>query len=173
MAGFETTAIALTYATYWLSQKLDIQAELREELRELQRSSTDAQGSNLPSFRHLEQLPLLHAVLMETLRLNAPIPGPQPRISLDGAMVGGYGKLAPGVRVSAQAYSLHRNPDIFPDPDEWQPLRWIAKDPQQEAHVKDRSRWFWAFSSGGRMCIGSNFAMLGEPGKKCLAASRD
>jgi cytochrome P450 len=94
---------------------------------------------------------------METLRLNASIPGPQPRISPAGAFLNDYGPLPAGTRVSAQAYSLHRNEEIFPEPENWDPYRWT-----QGHGTSEMMKWFWAFSSGGRMCIGSNLALLGE-----------
>lgn len=74
--------------------------------------------------------------------------------------------LPPGVRVSAQAYSLHRNEDVFPDAERWDPERWLIdarKDPKQEQdRLKEMMRWFWAFGSGGRMCFGNHFALLGS-----------
>jgi len=44
-------------------------------------------------------------------------------------------------------FSLHRNPDVFKDPLDFNPDRWL------DASV-EMKKWFWAFSSGGRMCIG-------------------
>ncbi|KAL8703388.1 MAG: hypothetical protein Q9201_003417, partial [Fulgogasparrea decipioides] len=54
------------------------------------------------------------------------------------------------------AYTLHRNPRVFPSPLSWNPSRWLDAS---EAHKTEIGRWFWAFGSGGRMCVGSNFAM--------------
>lgn len=74
--------------------------------------------------------------------------------------------LPPGVRVSAQAYSLHRNPDVFPDPERWYPDRWLVDENadihEEEERLKEMHRWFWAFGSGGRMCFGNHFALLGS-----------
>ncbi|KAI5358566.1 Putative cytochrome P450 [Septoria linicola] len=52
-------------------------------------------------------------------------------------------------------YSLHRNADVFPEPLRFDPDRWLG--PAEEVAVMNR--WFWAFSSGGRMCIGLHLAM--------------
>ena len=60
------------------------------------------------------------------------------------------------MRVNAQAYSLHRNEEAFPKAEEWIPDRWLGKVPGE---TEKKERWFWAFGSGGRMCVGSNFAM--------------
>lgn len=142
---------------YYLSDRKDVQEELRQELRASPPIFSKAKDASIPSSSDIDRLPLLNAVLMETLRLSAAIPGPQPRISAKGVFLNGYGPLPAGVRVSSQAYSLHRNGKVFPDPESWNPHRWM---PDQVS--PDMMRWFWAFSSGGRMCIGSNFAMLGE-----------
>jgi cytochrome P450 len=94
---------------------------------------------------------------METLRLHAPIPGLEPRITpAGGCTLAGYDNIPGNVRVSAMPYALHRNGDVFPDPGSWRPERWLQAS---EAEMKEMLRWFWAFGSGGRMCIGSNLAM--------------
>jgi hypothetical protein len=53
-------------------------------------------------------------------------------------------------------YSLHRNPAVFRDPLVFNPERWLG-DPKEVAEMK---KWFWAFSSGGRMCIGLQYVLL-------------
>lgn len=58
--------------------------------------------------------------------------------------------------MSANAHSLHRNEDVFPSPEEWRPERWLQAS---ESELKEMRKWFWAFGSGGRMCIGSHFAV--------------
>ncbi|KAL9036907.1 MAG: hypothetical protein Q9214_005932 [Letrouitia sp. 1 TL-2023] len=94
---------------------------------------------------------------METLRLHSPIPGPQPRITPSNfTSLVNSPPLPPGIRVSSQAYTLHRNSRVFPSPLTWNPSRWLDAS---EAHKTEMGRWFWAFGSGGRMCVGSNFAM--------------
>ena len=101
---------------------------------------------------------------METLRLHAAIPGNQPRITPPSAVLGSQDHALPaGIRVQAQAWSLHRNPTVFPSPETWDPARWLEshyETPEAyQEHLKEMTRWFWAFGSGGRMCVGSNLAM--------------
>lgn len=98
---------------------------------------------------------------METLRLHAPIPGIQPRVTpYPTTSLCGYDNIPPNTRVNAQAYSLHRNPEVFPEPETWQPKRWLK--PHDSPEMEEMRRWFWAFGSGGRMCVGSNLAVQGE-----------
>ena len=182
-AGQETTGVTLTYLFHELCLHPDVQAALHEELithiePPLVYPSTSSNSREIPSFKTLDALPLLHAVIMETLRLHSAIPGPEPRITPSdpkggGISLGGSVPLPGGVRVSAQAYSLHRNPDVFPQPEEWRPERWLPVDggsgdkkgkveEEDEARRAEMARWFWAFGSGGRMCIGRHLSMQGE-----------
>jgi cytochrome P450 len=186
VAGQETTGITLTYLTWHLSQDLVLQDALRAELLTLdppmkyplsfssptaEKAFYDGQpdwlkDTQLPGAKQLDSLPILHAVIMETLRFRAALPGGQPRVTpYPSCKVAGY-EIPGGVRIGAQAWSLHRNAKVFPDPDIWDHERWLdgpenGTDGDIEAR-KERDRWFWTFSSGGRMCIGSNFAMFGK-----------
>jgi hypothetical protein len=176
-AGQETAGLALTYLSWRLSQSLGLQEELRAELLSLSPNMRRVQDGvpTMPDLKRLDSLPLLHAVLMETLRLHAPIPGPQPRQTPDsGCQIGPY-PVPGGVRISALAYALHRDEMAFPEPSKWDHTRWLPSCADEEDR-KQRSRLFWAFSSGGRMCIGSNFAMHGKsipncPGQRSLTAA--
>lgn len=161
-AGFETSAVALTYLFWELSKGHDVQKELHEELLTLEPKVISSSSGQLPSPKSIDALPLLDAVFMETLRLHASIPGMQPRVTpCSPWSLAGYNNIPPGTRVNAQAYSLHRNPKVFPDPETWEPKRWL-KDVNSSADLEERRRWFWAFGSGGRMCIGSNLALQGK-----------
>lgn len=150
LAGFDTSSITLTWLTWELSRAPNAawQMKLRNEISQLH-GSRDA--------KQIDQLPVLNACLMETLRLHAAIPGNQPRMTPPSATLGSFYNLPAGVRVQSQAWSLHRNPAVFPDPDTWQPSRWLDAD---EAQLREMGKWFWAFGSGGRMCVGSNLAVL-------------
>lgn len=160
IAGMDTSAITLTYLLWEMSRHAELQASLRKEVCTLSPSLAIGNDSGVPSARSLDALPLLHAVVMETLRLHCPIPGSQPRQTPSKpTSIVGSPPLPGGVRVSAQAYSLHRNENVFSDPEAWVPQRWLDAPPQTKDEM---ARWFWAFGSGGRMCVGRNFAMQGE-----------
>lgn len=160
LAGQETAGVTLTYLTWRLSQNPALQTALRDELLTLTPNLklTPDRAPSIPDAKALDALPLLHAVLTETLRMHAPIPGPQPRVTPPkGCSLAGYA-VPGGVRVAALAHTLHRDERVFPRPEEWDHTRWTP-GAATEDEARERRRAFWAFSSGGRMCIGSNFAM--------------
>ncbi|KAJ5762962.1 Cytochrome P450 [Penicillium manginii] len=113
----------------------------------------------LPSAKSLESLPYFNAVLKESIRLRGNVPTSNPRVTPAGTStkLGPYGNIPPGVRVSAFAWCLHRNEEVFPDAEAWLPNRWLDDD-QQFAH-QEQDRWFWAFGTGSRRCLGQNLAL--------------
>ncbi|KAI1141826.1 cytochrome P450 [Hypoxylon sp. FL0543] len=169
LAGHETTGVALTYLSYHLSRSLDLQRELRRELLTLKpdmRLDRDGKVRH-PGSKQLDSLPVLHAVIMESVRRYAPAGGPEPRVTPRSSTtrLGPY-EVPGGVRVSASAYNIHRDETAFPDPEKWDHTRWLqpqcsggAESPDGDDAKSDVNRHFWGFSSGGRMCLGSNFAM--------------
>jgi cytochrome P450 len=165
-AGFDTSGITLVYFVHEISKRPDLQKALRDELQRIESPLRCSPGAEklerLPAPKEIDKLPLLSAFIQETLRLRAAIPGPQPRITpTGGCTLGPHGEyhVPGGVRVSAQAHSLHRNADVFGEPESWKPERWLVAD---EPKLKEMNRWFWAFGSGGRMCVGSNLALYRE-----------
>lgn len=163
-AGFDTSGITLVYIIHQLSLHPEIQDSLRRELRTLSPpiSMTTARETSpiLASPKIVEALPFLDAIIQESLRLHAAIPGPEPRVTPTAGCTlgpeGEYPGIPGGVRISAQAWSLHRNGEVYEKPLEWRPSRWLEAS---EERLKEMKRWFWAFGSGGRMCVGSNLAL--------------
>ncbi|KAI0602017.1 cytochrome P450 3A12 [Biscogniauxia sp. FL1348] len=164
LAGQETTGVALTYLSHHLSQSLDLQRQLRAELLSLEPSMRLRGGKmSMPDSRQLDSLPILNAVIMETVRRYTPAGGPEPRVTpAPSCHIGPY-EVPGGVRVSASAFNLHRDEKTFPDPETWDHTRWLpsgdSDGDSDRSRRKDVHRQFWGFSSGGRMCLGSNFAM--------------
>lgn len=148
-AGLNTTSDTLMFAIWALSlpHNAHFQQRLVAEVTPLTDCDMDSDGT--PRVEVCDRLPFLDAIIKETLRLYAPIPASQLRMSMHEVTIDGY-KLPPKTVVSCQAYSLHRNPEVFPDPLKFDPDRWLC-DPDAVANVK---RWWWPFSSGARMCIG-------------------
>ncbi|KAI9758088.1 MAG: hypothetical protein M1815_004975, partial [Lichina confinis] len=185
IAGHESTGITLVYVMYEMSLRPSLQRRLRDVLLSLSppllvdsttTTTTEPQAdgtqqqqqqstARLPDARDIDSVPLLSAILQETLRLHQAVPAPQPRItpprsssssSSRPISLDGYSDLPGGVRISCNAYALHRNAQVFPEPDVWDPERWLQPD---KLHETEMRRWFWAFGSGSRMCLGNHFAV--------------
>lgn len=117
IAGTDTTAITLTYTVWRVCQNLRIQQKLVEELRQLPEDFGDHEA---------QKMPYLNQVIEEALRLHSAAPSGLPRVvPPEGATLAGQ-YLPPGSVVCTQAWSLHRNTDIFPDPERFDPDRWAS-----------------------------------------------
>ncbi|KAL2820122.1 cytochrome P450 [Aspergillus granulosus] len=158
--AFETSGNTSTYLMYELSRHPEWQRRLREELRSLSPSLTHVPGKrveidDIPDPQDIDKLPILHAVLMETLRLWPSVPGGQPRVVPRPCTLGGYHNIPAGTIVQSYASVLHRTPDVFPEPFDWKPERWLNASQEELALMR---KYFWGFGSGGRMCLGMHFA---------------
>lgn len=107
VAGTDTTAVSLTYLVWAVLSQPQLRKALVEEVQNLPSDFKDSDT---------EQLPLLNAVIEETLRLHGAAPGGLPRIvPKGGAELGGYW-MPEGTTVTTQSYSLHRDATNFQNP---------------------------------------------------------
>lgn len=138
-AGHETTGIALSWVMYWLHREPQSQQRLYEELNLDQDSiSLDAIACNK----------WLDAVIKESLRLN-PILGDVLRTLVNPLELQGY-QLEPGLAVSVGIGGIHYRPDLYPDPHQFKPERFLERN---------FSPWeYMPFGDGTRRCPGSAFA---------------
>ncbi|KAK0713557.1 cytochrome P450 [Lasiosphaeria miniovina] len=143
-AGTDTTAITLTYLIYAVLRHDAVRARLLGELQSLPDGFTH---------RDLRALPYLNLVLEETLRLYGASQGALPRVvPPEGAVLAGYA-VPPGVVVSTQNYSLHRDGGAYPDAEKFDPSRWESPSPEAK-------NAFMPFGIGPRNCIGLNLARM-------------
>ncbi|KAJ5861281.1 uncharacterized protein N7529_008591 [Penicillium soppii] len=151
-AGSETTATVLAAAVFYLQKHPEWQKKLTEEVRGA--FPTDESITFLAS----SKLPILNAVIEESLRLFPPAPAIGPRVvPQGGAQIDGK-HVAEGVSVSVAHYSAFRAHSNFTQPDSFLPERWIDyKDPSNPFH-SDRREALQPFSYGPRACIGRNLA---------------
>ncbi|CAG2109757.1 unnamed protein product [Medioppia subpectinata] len=153
-AGFETTATALSYCTYELAVNPHIQDQLVAETREaFSENTTDI------DYETLCRLPLLDAVVSETLRKYPPLIN-FGREAMDDVVLtrdsdGSMFKIEKGMNVSIPVYALHHDPDYYPDPFAFKPDRFLA---QNGRNIKPYT--YLPFGAGPRNCIGTRFALL-------------
>lgn len=147
--GIDTTSDTLMFAIWSLSrpEHRKFQQRLIAEAQSLSEDELNAEG--IPRVEVADKLEYTDAVIRETLRLFAPLPASEPRSLPEDTTIDGYAIPARTV-VSISPYVLHRNADVFRDPLSFNPDRWL--DPSQD--TAQMKKLFWAFSSGGRMCIG-------------------
>ncbi|KAF2848758.1 cytochrome P450 3A17 [Plenodomus tracheiphilus IPT5] len=147
VAGSDTTAITMTYLLWAVLKYPDLQRQLEEEVAGL---------SEELSVGELEGAPLMNSVIEETLRLYGAAPGALPRVvPSQGLTVNGH-HIPGGMEVSTQAYTNHRDPQIFPDPYTFDGFRFMNKasmSTQQKAA-------YMPFGGGSRVCIGLHLAYM-------------
>ena len=146
LAGHETTALALSWTWYLLSEHPAIRSRLAEELA----SVLDGRP---PSLADVPRLPYAEAVLLETMRLYPPIYGIG-RESIADMELGGH-HLPAGTNVYMLAWVIQRDQRYFERPDDFVPERWL------DGLAKRLPRFaYFPFGGGPRLCIGQPFAML-------------
>ncbi|OOQ84417.1 sterigmatocystin biosynthesis P450 monooxygenase stcL [Penicillium brasilianum] len=144
LAGSETTAVALTFATYFLLVNPHIMDCLLEELR------SNFENESQIDVLSINKLNYLQAVIQETLRLAPPITNGFPRqVPPEGAMVDGL-FIPGGSVVNISHWSAYHSSKNFFKPDQFCPERWLG-DSLFGGDTKDA---FQPFSVGPRNCIG-------------------
>lgn len=128
VAGTDTTASALTYLVWSVCRHPEVRLFLTEELDdELPRPGADLDDARLRA------LPYLNQVVEETLRLYPGVAGGLLRtVPAEGADISGCW-IPGGTVVSCQAYSMHRDPRVFPNPGIFYPERWAEPTAEMKA----------------------------------------
>eukprot|EP01132_Coremiostelium_polycephalum_P002180 gene2180-2683_t len=140
LAGHETSANLLTFIFYFLSIHQNIQEDLYKHVIHTSESS-------------LDNITLLDAVINETLRLFPPAPMIG-RNSINGDTLPGNIKIPKDTLILISVYAIQRNPEIYENPNEFNPYRWINTD-----LTLNTSSNFFPFSMGNRICIGQKFSI--------------
>ncbi|KAL5402539.1 hypothetical protein PMIN03_010580 [Paraphaeosphaeria minitans] len=150
LAGTETTATELSGITYYLHQRPEKLARLKQEVRSAFASVDDM------TMTKLSQLKYLNACIEEGLRIYPPVPGLIPRVT-PGAGANVAGRWIPGgAIVSIAHYAAYHSPSNFKDPDSFVPERWLPEG--QQEYGSDNKEVLNAFSFGPRNCLGKNLA---------------
>lgn len=146
LAGHETTANALTWTWYLLSQNPDVEARMHSEI-------DAALSGRMPGYDDLAGLPYTRMVLAESMRLYPPA-WAIGRRALSAFEVRGYTVPKRSVVLMSQ-YIMHRDPRYFPEPEKFDPDRWTA-----EAQAERPKFSYFPFGGGTRVCIGEQFAWM-------------
>ena len=142
VAGHETTATALAWALYWIHKLPSVREKLIQEL--------DSLGDD-PDPSAIFRLPYLNAVCCETLRIYPVAMLTFPRMVKVPVSLMGY-DFEPGTVVIGSIYLTHRREDLYPEPEQFKPERFLER--QFSAYE------YLPFGAGARRCIGLAFAQF-------------
>ena len=141
IAGHETTAFTLTWTLFLLAQHPRVYADLEAELR-------SALRGDAPTAESLSRLPLLDAVVRESMRLLPPTPFLFVRRGASAFSLGPHA-LPAGAKVILSPIVTHRAASLYPEPKRFLPGRWDTISPGPYEYMP--------FGAGPRFCIGAAF----------------
>jgi len=145
-AGHETTASALAWSWWLISEHPEVEARIHEEVDRVL-------AGRMPSWDDLPQLQYTKQVLQESMRVRPPVPV-YARVSVEEDEIAGY-RIPPDTMVMISPYVTHRLPEFWPDPERFDPDR-FALD-----RIQERPRFAYVpFAAGPRLCMGRNFALM-------------
>jgi cytochrome P450 len=133
VAGHETSASSLAWTFERLSREPRVLARLTEEV----------DGGEDDAY--------LTATIQETLRTRPVLPNVAPRLVAKPIEVGGW-TYQPGCSLVLNAYLIHHDPEIYPEPNAFRPERFLEQSPGTYTWIP--------FGGGRRRCLGASFAML-------------
>ena len=148
MAAHDTLTSSLTSFVYRLAANPQWQEKVRDE----QHSLGVAPDEALP-FDRLDDLVLTEMAFKEAMRMAPPVPS-LPRRAVRGFEFMGF-SLPPGCNVSVNPLYVHYMPELWPEPDRYDPARFTV-----EASRERHKYAFVPFGGGAHMCLGLNFAYM-------------
>ncbi|XP_068666536.1 cytochrome P450 CYP82D47-like [Aristolochia californica] len=150
LAATDTSFVTLTWT---LALLLNHRHELKKVQDELDTIVSKARTVNESD---IENLPYLRAVVKESLRLYPAGPLAIPHEAMEDCNIGGF-HVPAGTRIIANLYKLHRDPRVWPEPEEFRPERFLSS--HRDMDVRGKHFEFIPFGSGRRMCPGISSAL--------------
>jgi cytochrome P450 family 4 len=148
--GHDTTAAGSSFALCMLGVHLDIQQKVLQEQKAIfGDSDRDVTFADTVEMKYLER------VILETLRLYPPVPIIARKINQDLKLASQNSTVPANSTVVIVTYSLHRSPNIYNNPDQFDPDNFLP-----EKAAKRHYYSFIPFSAGPRSCVGRKYAML-------------
>lgn len=148
-AGHDTTASAICWTLYNLANHSHYQEKCREEVLELLKERNEQKIE----WEDLTSLPFTTMCIKESLRLHSPVQAVTRKYTQDMGLPGNR-TVPKGIICLVSIYGTHHNPDVWSNPNEFDPMRFDPANPEAQS-----SSAFIPFSAGPRNCIGQKFAM--------------
>lgn len=150
MGGHDTTFVTLTWALSLILNNREVLEKAQDELdiqvgKHRQVDETD-----------IKNLVYLQAIVKETMRLYPAAPLSAPRQAMEDCTVAGF-HIPAGTRLMVNLWKLHRDPNIWSNPSEFQPERFLKEHANLDARGQDFE--YVPFGSGRRMCPGISLAL--------------
>ncbi|XP_039955220.1 cytochrome P450 6a9-like [Bactrocera tryoni] len=151
IAAFETSSTTMSFALYELALQPELQERLRREVQ-----VTFAKYNNEFTYECLQAMRFMDQVVAETLRKYTVVPHLN-RQALSDYQVPGHPNyvIKKGMSIIVPSVGIHYDPDIYPNPDHWDPERFTPEKRQQRETVE----WL-PFGEGPRNCIGQRFGYM-------------
>ncbi|CAN7976528.1 unnamed protein product, partial [Ixodes persulcatus] len=150
-SGHDTTAMGISWALFLLGHSPVDQQKVHDELDFIFGNDTKRPVSH----RDMKEMRYMECVIKESLRLYPSVPFYM-RIVEEPLQLAGT-TIPRGTSIQVSSYFLHRDPKVFPKPEEFQPERFLPEN------AKGRHPFAYVpFSAGPRNCIGQKFAMSEE-----------
>lgn len=130
IAGFDTTAISLSATIYLLMKNLRVLQKLRLEIDNATRNDSPGKSRNYDTitFQQSQGLPYLQAVIKESLRMHSSVGLPLWRVVPEGGVELEGLHFPEGTIVGTNSWVVHHDPNIFTNPNEFVPERWLDED---------------------------------------------
>ncbi|KAK5215866.1 hypothetical protein LTR72_011118 [Exophiala xenobiotica] len=153
-AGAGTTAAAMMSFVLSMCHYPEWQQKIQQEVDQV------VGGERMPDFSDIPQVPTVRAVAKETLRWRPVTAGGVPHELIKDDVYDGFFFPA-GSNVHADQWAIHRDPDMYPDPETFDPNRWLSSEYSTFREPLDKYpnlQSFSAFGFGRRICPGVNIA---------------
>lgn len=150
LAGYDTTATALSFASYLLALHPEIQHKLFEELR-----NTVEEAKGELSYEAIQGMKYLDNVVAETLRMYPPVIRLERVADTDLKLADTGITIPKGMIVTIPNHALQNDPQFFPNPEVFDPDRFTT-----EERAKRDPYLYLPFGAGPRNCVGMRFALM-------------
>ncbi|KAI9648875.1 hypothetical protein NHQ30_003516 [Ciborinia camelliae] len=152
IAGSESTATALSGATFLILTQNRVYQQLIDEIRSAHNTEDEITLTSTSKLMYLE------AVITETLRIYPPVAITLPRrVPAGGETIDGF-YVPEGTTVGVNHYSTYHHPSNFYQAEKFLPERWLPETRDLPPFDRDKKECMQAFSYGPRNCLGKNIA---------------